>query len=208
MIALRVFDFLILAVLSAEFIALFWASSCIGKYQGFKGAFRFIFSPFRLLDLLVIGISVVVCWTHWLPPSQKYLIWLRCGQVFQILRLENRFKPWRLLSSVLIMQKKHMLITAYMCFLILVVLSYVVYFCEQDDPNTVFVNIPTSIYWGIITVTSIGYGDIAPKTTAGRFIGGVLAILGMIVYAIPSGIIATGLALKVGVSSLLSSASL
>lgn len=161
------------------------------------GAFRFIFSPFRLLDFLVIAISVFVCWTHWFTPNFYYITWLRCGQIFQILRLENRFKPWRLLSSVLILQKKHMFITAYMCILVLIVLSYVVYFCEQVDPNTDYINLPTSIYWGIITVTSVGYGDLAPKTTAGRLIGGALAIIGVIIYAIPSGIIATGLALKV-----------
>ena len=90
-----------------------------------------------------------------------------------------------------------MFITAYMCILVLIVLSYVVYFCEQVDPNTDYINLPTSIYWGIITVTSVGYGDLAPKTTAGRLIGGALAIIGVIIYAIPSGIIATGLALKV-----------
>ncbi|KAJ6220358.1 hypothetical protein RDWZM_006170 [Blomia tropicalis] len=196
-IVLRVFDILILSILTIEFIALFWSSSCISKYQGWRGSIRFLFSPFRLLDLLIIGICAVVLWTHWLPPNKSYLLWLRCGQVFQILRLENRFKPWRLLSSVLWLQRKHLLITTYMALLILVLISYVVYFLEQSDPDTTFTTIPNSLYWGIITVCTIGYGDMAPKTTAGRTVGGILAIFGAIVYAIPAGVIATGLALKV-----------
>ena len=84
-----------------------------------------------------------------------------------------------------------------MALLILVLISYVVYFLEQSDPDTTFTTIPNSLYWGIITVCTIGYGDMAPKTTAGRTVGGILAIFGAIVYAIPAGVIATGLALKV-----------
>lgn len=188
---------MIISILTGEFITLFWASSCVYTYQGWKGKLAFVFSPFRLLDLLIIGVTAVVIWACWLSPHLSHLVWLRCGVIFQMLRLENRFRPWRLISSVLYIERKHLLITAYMGFLILVIISYVVYFLEQSDPETDFKNIPTSLYYGVITVCTIGYGDLAPKTTAGRIIGAILAICGAIIYAIPAGIIATGLALKV-----------
>lgn len=196
--ALRALDIIILSILTSEFVALCWASSCVGKYQGWRGKVRFILlSPFRLLDLLIIGVTAVVVWTCWLNSHQPYLQWLRCGMIFQILRLEHRFKPWRMISSVLWIERKHLLITVYMGFLVLVTISYVVFFLEQDDPETLFTNIPVSLYWGVITMCTIGYGDLAPKTTAGRTVGALLAICGAIIYAIPAGIIATGLALKV-----------
>ena len=199
-LVLRYLDLLIFQFLLVEYFALCWSASCVVKYQNWSGKLRFLISPFRILDLGVIGSTAIVLWLHWYAENREQHIklgWIRSLQIVQILRLENRFRAWRLLSSVIWLQRKHLLIVSYMAFLILIVISYIVYFFEQRDPNSPFKTIPTSLWWGIVSVMTIGYGDVVPITPEGKIIGGVLSVIGAIIYAIPAGIIATGLALKV-----------
>lgn len=191
-------DILILAIFLIEFLLLLWASSCISKYQGCRGTLRFLFSPFRLLDLLIIGISIAIIWTHWIPETKVDLLWLRCGQIFQILRLERRFKSWRMMKTVIWLERQHLFATIALGFIAFFFLGSILYFIEQaGDPETTFANIPIGLWCTLVTYTSIGYGDYSPTTTAGRIVVSFIAILGTILWGLPAEILATGLALRV-----------
>ena len=75
--------------------------------------------------------------------------------------------------------------------------SYIIHALENEINNQQFPSLGASIWWSVVTFTTIGYGDKFPVTSAGQIIGGLLALLGVAVFALPAGIIGTGLGLQV-----------
>ena len=76
---------------------------------------------------------------------------------------------------------------------IVIILGSIMYIVESDENG--FTSIPESIYWAIVTITTVGYGDIAPVTPAGKFIASVIMLMGYSIIAVPTGIITTEIAL-------------
>ena len=85
----------------------------------------------------------------------------------------------------------------YFAFLVIIFGSYIVHEVEHELNPDHFPSLGSALWWSLITFTTIGYGDKVPKSTAGKIIGGVFALLGCAVLALPAGIIATGLGLQV-----------
>ena len=79
----------------------------------------------------------------------------------------------------------------FILFIVLIFASSLMYYAESEAQPELFSSIPSSMWWGVITLTTIGYGDVYPVTTAGKVIGAGVAILGIAVYAIPTGIMAS-----------------
>lgn len=172
-------------------------------------------NPFRLIDIFVIITSCIVLFFD--TQSHKLFIYFRgfrFFQVFQMLRLEHRFRPWRLMASVVWAQREHLAITTYMGFLALLFISFAIYFVEKDK-NPAFDSIASSMWWGVVTLCTVGYGssrrsflmltnslnvrygDMSPVTPFGKFLSCVCIIIGVSIFALPAGILGTGLALKV-----------
>lgn len=76
--------------------------------------------------------------------------------------------------------------------ILLIISSSLIYFIEHDAQPEIFSDIPSSMWWGIITLTTIGYGDTYPITPLGKFLGAVVSILGICVFALPTGILGAG----------------
>lgn len=195
---LLAFDIVILTIQCVEYFLRVWSCKCKSKYRGWWGSVRFLLAPFRIIDMFVIACSVIVLVEDCLSsPVHDNVYWLRFFQVFQSLRMETRFHPWRTMMDIIWQQRRHMFIVSYTCFLVYLLMVFVVYFCERDHPETSFTSLADSLYWGVVTMTSIGYGDISPSTTAGRILTSLLAIFGVILFTLPGSLIGTGLALKV-----------
>ncbi len=79
-------------------------------------------------------------------------------------------------------------------FILLILASSLMYFVEHEAQPEVFSSIPSAMWWGVITLTTVGYGDVYPVTALGRFIGAIIAILGIGMFALPAGILASGFA--------------
>ncbi|MDP4830015.1 MAG: potassium channel family protein, partial [Cyanobium sp. MAG_185] len=75
---------------------------------------------------------------------------------------------------------------------ILVLASSAIYYIESDTQPEVFTSIPAAMWWGISALTTVGYGDMAPVTPLGKFLGGIIQLLGIAIFALPAGIIASG----------------
>lgn len=180
-----------------EFFARIWASECVSFYRGWRGKIRFFRNPIRILDLVVIVISLIVLVTN---AKGELLITslrgVRFLQIFQMVRLDYKFRPWRMMASVVYSQRIHLAIVCYMGFLSLIFISFVIYFVEKDD-NEDFDSLASSMWWAVVTLCTIGYGDMYPKTSTGKFLACVCSIIGVSIFALPAGILGTGLALKV-----------
>ncbi|CAG2119175.1 unnamed protein product, partial [Medioppia subpectinata] len=190
-------DCLIAALFSSEFVARLWSASCNSHYQGWRGRLRFLRNPFRIIDMLVIITSCIVLFFDTKRHTLfVYFRGFRFFQVFQMLRLEHRFRPWPVMSSVVWQQREHLAITTYMGFLSLLFISFAIYFVEKDV-NPAFNNIAAAMYWGVVTLCTVGYGDMIPITPTGKFLSSICIIIGVSIFALPAGILGTGLALKV-----------
>ncbi|KPM01209.1 KCNQ potassium channel-like protein [Sarcoptes scabiei] len=194
---LNYIDYFIISFFIVEFLARLWSSECVSHYQSWKGKVRFFKNPIRIIDLFVIAISVAVLISN--AKGELLITALRGArfvQIFQMVRLDFKFRPWRMMASVVYSQRIHLAIVFYMGFLALLFISFLIYFVEKDH-NKDFDSLAASIWWSVITLCTIGYGDIYPQTTAGKLLACFCSLVGVSIFALPAGILGTGLALKV-----------
>lgn len=147
---------------------------------------RYAFSGFGLIDLL----AIVPTWaTLFLPGLEALMLvrLLRLLRLFRLLRLAAYVEEFGALGRALAASRRK--IVVFLCFvgLVVVVMGSLMYVVE--GPQHGFTNIPVSIYWAVSTMTTVGYGDLAPKTGLGRFIASVMMLIGWGTLAVPTGIV-------------------
>ena len=98
-----------------------------------------------------------------------------------------------ILETVPYLQTRHsFLFTAFEVFSTIIVASSLVYFAEHRAQPEAFSSIPAAMWWGVVTLTTVGYGDVYPVTPIGKLLGGLMAILGIGLFALPAGILGAG----------------
>ncbi len=156
---------------------------------------RYIFSFFGLVDL----ISIVPSYLALVVAGANYLLlirMLRVLRVFRVLKLVRYMNEANVLMRSLYMARRKILVF----FVTVIVLSFI-FGCLMfvvEGPTHGFTSIPKSIYWTIVTITTVGYGDITPQTVLGQFISTLAMLLGYSIIAIPTGIITAELASEMG----------
>lgn len=151
---------------------------------------RYIFSFFGLVDLLAILPTFIALFT----PAVASLITvriLRMLRVFRILKLVSFLKEARTLSEALKASRRKITVFLSTVLTMVVILGTLMYIIE--DSSSGFTSIPRSIYWAIVTLTTVGYGDIAPATPLGQALAAFIMILGYSIIAIPTGIVSSEL---------------
>ncbi|MEM7182373.1 MAG: ion transporter [Spirochaetota bacterium] len=175
----RFIEWLLTAIFSLEYILRIYSSPNRWKY---------IFSFYGAIDLLSITptyLSLFFAETHYLLTLRS----IRLLRTFRVLKLSRFVKESHLLLQAL--QASIHKITVFFGFMLslVVVLGSVMYLLEGEKNG--FTNIPMSIYWAIVTVTTVGYGDISPKTVAGQMVASITMLLGYSIIAIPTGIVSS-----------------
>nr|XP_040564995.1 uncharacterized protein LOC121114935 isoform X9 [Lepeophtheirus salmonis] len=180
-----------------EFLVRLWSSGCRSRYQGCIGRLRFMKSPFCIIDVITVCASVVVLSG---PNGQLFaasaLRGLRFFQILRMVRMDRRGGTWKLLGSVVYAHRQELITTIYIGFLGLVFSSFVIYIVEKDH-NDDFKSFADALWWGVITLCTVGYGDAVPKSWKGKIIASCCALLGISFFALPAGILGSGFALKV-----------
>lgn len=129
-------------------------------------------------------------------PTLRYFAIVRCFRLIRIFRVLKMFtfinEGYLLLESI---RKSLTKITVYFLFVLVLVciLGTMMYIVESGTPGTQFTSIPVSIYWAIVTLTTVGYGDITPMTGLGQFFSGIVMILGYTIIAVPTGIVSANI---------------
>lgn len=152
----------------------------------------YLFSFFGVVDFLAIlpsFLGLFVTGTHMLIVLRS----LRLLRVFRILRLTNSDNEGRQLWRAMVLSRNRIGVFLVAVLIIVTILGTVMYLVERPF-NEGFSSIPMSVYWAIVTLTTVGYGDIAPVTTIGQFLAGVIMILGYAIIAVPTGIVSTEMA--------------
>ncbi|MDD7985875.1 ion transporter [Lentisphaera marina] len=156
----------------------------------------YIFSFLGIIDLL----SIIPTYLGLLITGQGHYLaivrLLRVLRIFRILKLAQYLKEASILITALHASKRKIFVFFCTVIVLVTILGSIMYIVESPT-NPVFKSIPHSIYWAIVTITTVGYGDMAPVTGLGRFIAAIVMLLGYAIIAVPSGIVTSELTLAV-----------
>ncbi|KAM9415920.1 potassium voltage-gated channel subfamily KQT member 4-like isoform 3-T3 [Salvelinus alpinus] len=195
---LFILEFVMIVVFGLEYVVRVWASGCCCRYRGWQGRLRFARKPFCVIDFIVFvaSLAVIAAGTQGNIFATSALRSMRFLQILRMVRMDRRGGTWKLLGSVVYAHSKELITAWYIGFLVLIFASFLVYLAEKDV-NTEFNTYADSLWWGTITLTTIGYGDKTPRTWLGRLLAAGFALLGVSFFALPAGILGSGFALKV-----------
>ena len=126
-----------------------------------------------------------------------FLKTLRLLRLARILKIGRHSRSVRSLVRVIISKQEELLVTLSIISFLLIIASSLMFFAEHDAQPEVFSSIPASMWWGVVTLTTVGYGDIYPVTVIGKLLGASLACFGIGVFVLPAGIVASGFAKEV-----------
>jgi voltage-gated potassium channel len=176
-------------IFSLELALRIWSITEDDKYKKpINGRIRFVFSLGAIIDILAI-----------MPFYLSFLaIDLRFIRVFRLLRILRLFKVARyihaldIITNVFKKRKEHLFITILLLVFMLVISSTLMYYIENSAQPDRFSSIPETMWWGVATLTTIGYGDMYPITIMGKVLGSIISIIGIGLFALPTGILASG----------------
>ena len=177
-LTLQVLEYLFTFFFTAEYLLRLYCSPNPRHYA---------LSFFGIIDLL----ATLPLYITWIFGPARYLMIVRVFRlirVFRVFKLFNFLNEGNLLLRALYASSRK--IAVFFLFVIIMVISLgtLMYMIEGQEPGTAFNNIPNSIYWACVTLTTVGYGDIAPVTGLGRFLSSIVMLLGYTIIAVPTGI--------------------
>ncbi|XP_033009620.1 potassium voltage-gated channel subfamily KQT member 2 isoform X2 [Lacerta agilis] len=196
--ALYILEIVTIVVFGVEYFVRIWAAGCCCRYRGWRGRLKFARKPFCVIDIMVLiaSIAVLAAGSQGNVFATSALRSLRFLQILRMIRMDRRGGTWKLLGSVVYAHSKELITAWYIGFLCLILASFLVYLAEKGE-NDHFDTYADALWWGLITLTTIGYGDKYPQTWNGRLLAATFTLIGVSFFALPAGILGSGFALKV-----------
>ena len=148
---------------------------------------RLVFSPMMLVDLA----AILPFFLPFVVVDLRFIRIIRLLRLFRLLKLARYSDSMHTFGAVLRAKAGDLSVAFFILFIMVIFASSLMYYAENAAQPDVFSSIPASMWWGIVTLTTIGYGDTYPVTVLGKVIASGVAILGIAVYAIPAGIMAS-----------------
>jgi voltage-gated potassium channel len=178
-------------IFSAEYLLRLWSCTVDPRFAApLAGRLRFATTAMALVDLLAI-LPFYLQVTGLISPMGGLLVVraLRLLRVFRIFKLGRYSVAVRTLSNVFYMKKAELGVALFGIVILLVLASTIIFFAEHDAQPEKYTSIPASMWWAIVTLTTVGYGDISPITPLGQLTAGFIAVLGIGVVALPAAIL-------------------
>jgi len=187
------FDIFTLAVFTIEYITRIWACTADPRYaEPFSGRLRYATSFYGIIDLL----SVLPFYIALVLPvtllDLRFLRILRLMRFARVLKIGRYSEALDRLKRVFNARKADLGVVLVAVLVTLVLISSVMYHVENEAQPGSFSSIPAAMWWGVSTLTTVGYGDIRPVTPLGKLLSGVIELLGIALVALPAGILAAG----------------
>jgi voltage-gated potassium channel len=179
---LRTFEWVVTIIFTIEYVLRLY---CVGKSVRYARSF---FGVVDLLAILPTYLSVII------PGAQSLLVIraLRLLRVFRVLKLAHFVGEASELRAALLASARKIIVFLGAVLTIVVIVGSLMYLIEGEENG--FTSIPVSIYWAIVTMTTVGYGDIAPQTPLGKILASAIMIMGYGIIAVPTGIVSVELA--------------
>ncbi len=183
------FEAISVFIFSVEYVLRIWSAN---EHPDFRtpvtGNIRYAFTPLLIIDFL----AILPFFLPLLGIDLRLLRILRVFRVFRIFKVARYVKALTLINDVVKEKREELIIAIFFTLFMLLITSTIMYYVENAAQPENFSSIPETMWWGIATLTTVGYGDIYPITGFGKFLGGIIAIIGVGLFALPAGILASG----------------
>ena len=178
------------SIFSIEYVLRIWSRPSAPDEYGKTATSKrlgYIFSFTGIIDLLAILPSILP-----LLLGGVDLRWLRILRLMRLLKFSHYSSALEDLFSAVQHERRSFAATLYLLILAILISSSLIYVFEQNVQPEHFGSIPDAMWWTVVTLTTVGYGDIVPMTVAGKFVATLTALMGVCVVALLTGIVATG----------------
>lgn len=184
--ALELFSVIIFSV---EYVLRIWVANENPAYRKpFTGNLRYALQPLAIIDLL----AILPFYLPFLGVDLRLIRVLRVLRIFRIFKIVRYVQALALITTVLKERREELAVSTILMFFMLLITSTLMYYVENNAQPEHFSSIPRTMWWGIATLTTVGYGDMYPITGLGKFLGGLIAIIGVGLFALPAGLLASG----------------
>ena len=184
------FEVFSIAVFTIEYLLRLWSCTENPKYKDpIRGRIKLILSPLALVDLL----SILPFYLPMLiAVDLRFLRAIRLIRIFRLFKMGRYSESLRTIGNVFRKKRGELLVTLFIIFILLIVSASMLYYAERDAQPDKFSSIPASMWWSVVTLTTVGYGDVFPVTSLGKFFGSIISFLGIGLFALPTGILGAG----------------
>jgi voltage-gated potassium channel len=177
-------------VFSIEYLLRVWSITVDPAYRRpILGRLAFALTALALVDLIAIL-------PFYLPMlvtiDLRFVRAIRLFRLFRLFKMGRYVKSLQLLGAIIREKKEELYIVVFVLVIMLVLTSSMMYYVEHEAQPEAFSSIPASMWWGVVTLTTVGYGDMFPITPLGKLLGVVIAVLGIGMFALPAGILSSG----------------
>lgn len=186
----RDFDVFSVIIFTIEYVLRVWSSNHDPKYRhSINGRLKYMVSPAALIDL----IAILPFFVHAIVGLDlRVLRILRLLRFFRLFRLTAYTKSAHMVINIFKSRKSDLILAFILTSFLIVIASCLVYFAEHGAQPEKFSSIPATIWWSIVSLTTVGYGDMYPVTVLGKMFASLTLLAGVALLALPAGIITTG----------------
>jgi voltage-gated potassium channel len=191
---LRLVEAISVAAMLVEYVLRLWAAperEAIGTREPWRARLHYMTSFVGVIDLVAV-LPALVAMVVPVPVDV-----LRVFRVLRLLKLARYAPALTLFAAVIRNESRALLATLLVVIILLVLEASIMYVLERAAQPQVFASIPHAMWWAIVTIATVGYGDMYPVTPLGRIFGGMVMVIGIAVFAVPAGILATGFASEI-----------
>lgn len=185
----HLFEVFSVTVFTLEYILRVWTAPFNPAFAApLRGRLKYTLTPLALIDLL----AVIPFFLPFIGIDLRLLRVLRMFRIFRLFKIARYLTALTLISKVVREKKEELVISLIFTLFLLLITSTLMYHVENQAQPENFSSIPETMWWGIATLTTVGYGDVFPITPFGKFLGGLIAVIGIGLFALPTGILASG----------------
>jgi voltage-gated potassium channel len=186
---LNVFEAVSVVVFTLEYVARLWSCTTDPQFSGrIRGRVHLALRAMLIIDLL----AILPFYLPFLGVDLRSFRALRLLRILRIAKVGRYYSSLNLIKHVFQSKKEELVLTSALMGLLLVLSSSLLYYCENAVQPDAFSSIPATMWWSVATLTTVGYGDMYPITLLGKFFASIIAILGIGMFALPTGIIGAG----------------
>lgn len=183
------FELLSVTIFTLELVLRLWSCTSVPEFNGsIRGRIRFLLTPLAVIDLL----AILPFYLSSIAIDLRIIRVIRVFRIFRLFKMVRYSKAIKTLADVFRVKKEELTISLFALVILLLLCSGLMYYAEHESQPEKFSSIAASMWWGVETLTTVGYGDMLPVTPVGKTLGAIISILGIALFALPTGILASG----------------